>query len=381
LSRAFALCLKYDVMFFSKYICAVAGKDDYDYLFSRPGEDIKFEIDLQKNTADLETTGYRKVYAIAMTAEQDLDMSDFLSRSASVAKENNFTDVLIEIKDFAFVIEVKRSKEDCRQQLYNQIAPFMLTDPSPEIIPVNFSWVHTVHLMEQVVNINKLRGVSGIFIDDFLSLNELRYSNWYATTPFSMLPSMSARIPVIDQGRWKRLVHVVGKSKQQVLDYSDRLALSLNFSWASEVIPEFQIRDDKDYLRFAIWPGNTKGQGRSLYSKSLDWTKKTHLTVRGRQEKLDIKYHLKFCHFNRYISSLNFTDQDTLQPVNTRENFSKSGRWPISRWSEFEAFLDSHFKPEFNWRKQCGFERNLLYRVIWFYGRPVGPIPDNSGAR
>ena len=359
LSRAFALCLKHDVLFFSKYIYAVAGKEDYDYLFSRPGEDIKFEIDLQKNTADLETTGYKKVYAVAMTAEQNLDMSGLLLRPASVAKENNFTDVLIQIKDYAFVIEVKRTKEDCRQQLYNQVAPFMLTEPSPEIIPVNFSWIHTVHLMEQVVNINKLRGGTGIFIDDFLSLSELRYSNWYATIPFSMLAAPSAHIPLMDKGRWKRLVQVVGQSKQQVLDYSDRMALSINFGWASEVIPEFQTRDNEDYLRFAIWPGNTKGQGRPLYSRSLDWTNKTHLTVRGRQEKLDIKYHLKFCHFNRYISSLSFTDNDILRPVNTKENFSKSGRWPQIRWHEFEAFLDGHFKTEFNWREQCGYERNF----------------------
>lgn len=69
---------------------------------------------------------------------------------------------------------------------------------------------------------------------------------------------------------------------------------------------------------------------------------------------------MKFCHFNKHITSLNFTDEHLLKPVTTKENFYKLGKWNRDRWTAFESFLDEHFKPEFQWRTKCTFLKDFI---------------------
>jgi len=91
-------------------------------LFSSISSDTKCVIDIQIDTATIEKENFNTVYAVAMTADRKLNMDDFFAQP-QLSDKKNITDILITIKDIAVVIEVKRSGEDCKAQLFNQVLP------------------------------------------------------------------------------------------------------------------------------------------------------------------------------------------------------------------------------------------------------------------
>ncbi|SDC23776.1 hypothetical protein [Pedobacter soli] len=361
LSRAFAICLESDTLFFSKYIQAIVEKDDYDYLFNHYEDGSVYQIDLQVNTNSLEVSGLKKVYAVAMTADRNLDMGDFLSLEASVSKEINLTDVLITIKDIAIVIEVKRNTFDCKQQLFDQVVPLVSSGQQISVVPVNFSWKHTMVLMEQVANLMQFRGGRSRMLDDFIALAEIRYPYWFSSRPFHQLPSLADSSQKSVHARNLRLKQIINHSAQKILDYADRMAIGINFGWASEIIPFFQQHRGDDYVVFTIWPGNTKSQGYHIYDKPLSWIERKSLMIGDISFELDLEYHIKFCHFNRFVTSLDFGPEQLLKPLNTAKNFyDKSGKWDLKDWNEFELLMDEHLRSEFNWREKCGFDKHFV---------------------
>lgn len=322
--------------------------------------EFRYEIDLQVNTNSIEVSDLKKIYAIAMTADQNLNMDDFHELTPSMAKETNFTDVWIVIKDIAFVIEVKRYSENCKQQLYDQIVPLQNTEDALLVIPVNFSWKHTMEIMEQVANIQRMQGHKNSLINDFIDLAEVRYPHWFPSKAFSQLPALSIGSNKSRYIRQLRLKQIINHSSHKVLDYNNRMAIGVNFGWASEIIPYFEQLDGKDFVTFTIWPGNTKGQGYHIFDKSLDWTRKKQLLIGEDFYNIDIEIHVKFCHFNKHITSLDFSQQILLKPINTAQNFyNKSGKWNRDKWVEFELFMDEYFASEFDWKKQCEFDQHF----------------------
>ena len=93
-------------------------------LFSSISSDTKCLVDIQIDTASIETDSYKTVYAVAMTSDRNLDMADFF-KQPEYSDKKNITDILVTIKDIAIVIEVKRTGEDCKAQLFNQVLPFI----------------------------------------------------------------------------------------------------------------------------------------------------------------------------------------------------------------------------------------------------------------
>ena len=93
LSRAFALCLYNDSLFLNEYIQSIVKEEDYSYLFSSIGSDTKYSIDIQIDTGNIERESYKTVYAIAMTADRNLDMTDFFSQTVLPGKRN-ITDII-----------------------------------------------------------------------------------------------------------------------------------------------------------------------------------------------------------------------------------------------------------------------------------------------
>ncbi len=377
LSRAFTICLKNDPLLFSKYLQAIVSHDDYQYLFNYYQKGTIYDIRLQVNTNSFEFSGVRKVYAVAMTADENLLMDSFMERSASGSKELNLTDMMIMVKDIVIVVEVKRYNEDCRQQLYDQIAPFLKANEGITVHGVNYSWKHAIVLMEQVSNISKLHGAGSGTVGDFLELAGMGYPHWFSSRPFAQLPALSDQSQKTVHARHMRLSQIINHSTCNVLGYSDRMAIGIDFRWASEIIPSFKNIKNIDYVIFTIWPGNTKGQGYNIYGKPLDWSKKETLLIGNSYFDIDTEYHLKFCHFNRFVTALDFDDKQLLKPINTKENFHhKSGKWDLAHWPEFEAFMDEHFIPEFDWRKVCGFDEHFKRTDRSYFTVSLGFMTD-----
>lgn len=360
LSRAFSICLTNNSFFLNEYIQAIVTEEDYEYLFSSISEDTKYSIDIQVDTATIEKESFSKIYAVAMTSDKDLVMDDFFQQP-EFGNEKNITDIIISIKDIAIIIEVKRTGEDCKAQLYNQVLPFIKENYN--VIPKRFSWQEIVKLMEKIKHVQHLVSQSSVFISDFLQLSEIKFPEWFEPKPFNVLPFSSQYGNPNYIQLAKRMRQVLSASKYDLLGYTDRLGISVPFGWASEIIPEFHSCDDntKDYcIAFYIWPGNTKQQGYQIFNKSLSWQNKKTLSVDNIEYKLKIVHNVKLCHYNRYVSGINFTDQDVIKPLHTPDNFhNQSGKWNSDKWDDFEKLMDEHFKPEFKWREHCNWTDNF----------------------
>lgn len=367
LSRAFSLCLTNNSFFLNEYIQDIVTEEDYQYLFSSISSDTICSVDIQIDTATIEKESYITVYAVAMTADRTLNMDDFFNQPEYTDKKN-ITDILISIKDIAVIIEVKRTGEDCKAQLFNQVLPFIKEQKKYSVIPKRYSWQDVVKLMEKVKHVQQLVSQNSVFIIDFLELSEIRYPDWFEPKPFNIIPFSSQWGTPNHTQLKKRMrqalagVSEIAGEEYQLLPYSDRLGISVPFGWASEVIPEFEYYPDKveEYVTFYIYPGNTKQQGYQIFNKPLDWTKKQILSINDSNYELQIVLNIKLCHFNRYISGINFSEQDVIKPLHTSDNFYHlSGKWNRDSWKDFEKLMDEHFKPECNWRDKCKWDDNF----------------------
>jgi hypothetical protein len=362
LSRAFALCLKNDPLFLTHYLRTIISSEDFEFLFSVYSSESKFNIDLQIDMESIDLENIRKVYAIAMTAKRDLEMSDFLQHEYCENKKMNITDIFITIKDIAFVVEVKKDDVNCKAQLYNQIYPFLKLSPLPTVIAINFSWQDVMDIMEKVVTIESLTQTGNVFINDFLRFSEVKYPEWFKAKPFFVLPFSSDRGSIGYYQLVKRLKQCISLSQNELSSYNDRLAISAPFDWASEVQADFETYDlVNEYVVFYIWPGNTKGQGYNIYTRKLDWIQKEHLEISGSKYEIDIAYNIKFSHFNKFVSGLTFYQRDINKVIHTPDNFyNMSGKWERNDWKEFEEWMDQYFKSGFNWRNACGWHDKFL---------------------
>ncbi|MCU0423832.1 MAG: hypothetical protein MUC81_13580 [Bacteroidia bacterium] len=371
LSRAFAICLTHESFFLNEYIRNIVSAEDYQYLFSSVNTDTVCTIDIEIDTANkIERENFKKVYAIAMTSDRNISMDDFFDRTLSNEDKRNVTDVFISIKDIAIIIEVKRTWEDCKQQLFNQLWPFYSDKDRFIIEAKRFSWAEVVGILEKIRHINQLSQQSSVFINHFLELSGARFPEWFEPKPFNVIPFSTQNGAINSIQLDKRIrqaltgVAAIAGDKYQLLPYNDRIGITLPFVWASELIPGFELHPDdhKEYVTFYIWPGNTKQQGYSIFDKPLGWMNKTNLTIDGEEYPMEITYNIKFSHFmGKYVSGINFYDDNVFKRVHTSDNFyHKSGKWTSETWQEFEQFMDEHFKPEFNWRKACDWEKKFL---------------------
>lgn len=369
LTRALAICISEDKVFQYAFLKQIFSKEDFDKLFYTYEEDSAISVNLQVETSSI-VDDTRTLYAVGLTDDTTIhnwaDLTDDIEHSSNA----NYTDMVITIKDVKIIIEVKRTGENCKEQLKRQIAPFVSdSDDKTLIVPMHINWVSVLTTMEQVNNFYLFNKQRSLYLNSFIDIVNQRFGHWTPTKPFNVLSfykdkSESQRRYDLDR-RLLQAVHSIGVDKIQ--SFWDRTAINIDRPWATEAIPEFQLGSDgKPYLALRIWPGNTKQQGHSLYNKSLDWTKNKFLEVNGQQLELVIERHIKFMHFNKYVTSIDVpmveTDAYLNKEINTTDNHyhKLAGKWHRDQWPELERQLDEHFKV--NWRKsgRCEWENEFI---------------------
>lgn len=385
LSRAFAICLQNNSLLFSEFIKTLVDVSEYESLFNIIDKDTQCLIDIQVDpSSSIELESYTKVYAIALTSET-IDMGDFLTQPKYDDKRNR-TDIFIGIKDIAFVIEVKKHGENCKAQLYNQIVPFINNERDPskqtEIIAKSVSWQQITRLMENTRNVQRLTQQHSPFLSDFLGLSERQFPHWFNPKPFNSIALVKENISQL-QKRMRQALADVGQS-YQLLPFSDRFGISVPFGWAGEILLDFANYPFGSYIVFYIYAANTKQQGYPIFNGNLDWVNRSSLRINNIDYKLETNYEIKLCHFNKYISGIQFRKDDTVKEIHTKDNFyHQSGKWHRNAWKDLEKFLDDHFKPEFNWREKCKWndyfintERNYLTMSIGYSSALFIPYSD-----
>ncbi len=78
LSRAFAICLKYDSVFLDKILQSILSENIYSKLFNTDFPDYKIEIDLQNRVNELEN--FSKIIAVACSGKEITDFENVIAK-------------------------------------------------------------------------------------------------------------------------------------------------------------------------------------------------------------------------------------------------------------------------------------------------------------
>ena len=109
-------------------------------------------------------------------------------------------------------------------------------------------------------------------------------------------------------------------------------------NWAQEIL--FNINQDGD-LTVAIYPGNTKSQGHSLFSKNPNFNKQ--VVIFNEAYEVSKTYHIKFTSFQKYFTGLWFGENSMKENLYTRDYFYKyTGRKKRGNdWAELGNLFDN----------------------------------------
>ena len=363
LSRALAICIKKDPLFLTEFVRNVASHEDFLTVFDGHVSANDFIIDLQVNTRYLDPEDFRKIYAVGVTANPNLGLDDFFQQKRLEASRT-VTDIFISIKDIAFVIEVKRSAENCKEQLFNQIASLLPEEETrtKKVLPRELSWQSVVKLLERTQNSYSSIGQRSILIEDFLGLIDARFPEWFSPKPFFQLFRKNSNLAWETRKlqltqRMRQLLLSTGRS---LLGYSDRLGLELEIPSAKEVLLDFSEQDGEEGLRVSIYPGNTKQQGRKLFDSGFPWEQLKNIDYDGKQLQVRTHRYISFSHWNKLITCIEYEKDEGVKELYTKENFmNNSGKWVYDEWPKLEGLLDEHFGDKLDWRTVSKWKENF----------------------
>jgi hypothetical protein len=146
LSRAFALCLKYDNVFLDKVLKYVLPDNKYSELFNSDFLDYKIEIDLQNRVNELE--GFSKIIAVACSGKEVLNFENVDARETNSPE----TDVCIIINNICILFEFKKTSEDCAAQLKCQAEKVRRNCPEAKIEYKDLSWNKITDITQRDLN-------------------------------------------------------------------------------------------------------------------------------------------------------------------------------------------------------------------------------------
>jgi len=368
LSRAFVLCLQNNSLLLHEFLKTIFVKTHqiglYNAIFTDISELDSLKMDIQVIMNNVNSEDFNKIFAIAISGKE-LDMSDFFSFNSNPNKTHK-TDIFITINDIAFVIEVKRNdNEDCRSQLYQQVAT-ITNEVTPEnVYPLDFNWKKIMEMVTQVNGFQKLNNQSDRFLNDFIELIKSHNTNWLPVAPFASIINKKNNSYKFKK-RVESALNAISK-EQNILNYNDRIGLQINNGWASEIV--INIKENESHvldLRFGIWPGNTKGQGWQMLNqlkKHKNWSPPNELIINNTSFKVRWGYEIKFCHFNGYVTNIIVSDENIKEGktiISDSVHRKNTGKYNREDWNKLESFLDDYIKDDFNWREYMNWKKHFL---------------------
>ncbi len=384
LTRALAICLQEDSLFLNSILKTILTEKDYESLFTDIAGETKVSIEIQKNVESLEA--FNKLYALSITG-LEMSAESFFNQKNWTEDKDYITDLVIFANDITLIAEVKPNNVSCTWQLAQQVHKSIKDTEIKfnDVIPVDLNWKKLMVLAVQVSNFNRASGNNIRFLNDFIHFIREHNHNWLPVAPFSSLANSLTK----KQAYIQRLNTALSSISEEhpSLDYSDRMGLKLNLSWAQEIV--FNIgsyKNNQAAVYFGFWPGNTKSQGSRMLNKigKENWTPPSTIILQGNPFEVKWGFEIKFCHFNAYVSNL-VIDDNAVKPEkqilswNTHNQFT--GKYDRKEWDQLEKFLDEYLVEDYDWRKELGWEtffvnsgRNYLTVSIGYQIETIVPI-------
>ncbi len=358
LTRALAISLQEDSLFFHEVFKEILkGTNFYNQLFESLESETNVSINIQKRASQI--ANFDHIFAISLS---ESEISDFWKQNYD-KNYDPICDLVIQINNIVLVFEAKRDDVNCTAQLYNQILNIINTENEPKafnkenygdlITPFDLNWPKLMAIAVKVSSFEKTMNSQNRFLSDFISLVKQHNFRWLPE------PSISALQPENKDAikrRFESTIEEVAKTTEiSKLNYNDRLGLEFYRNWAKEIL--FWIKDNGN-LGASIYPGNTKGQGYSLFENTPRFREK--LTILGNDYNTNYSYHIKLTSFQKYFQGLWFSETDLKKPLYTIENFNNyTGRKKRgNQWEQLATLFDDCLN--YDWKKQCDWENSVI---------------------
>lgn len=358
LTRALAISLQEDSLFFHEVFKEILkGTNFYNQLFESLESETNVNINIQQRASQI--SNFDHIFAISLS---ESEIADFWAQSYD-RNYDPICDLVIQINNIVLVFEAKRDNVNCTAQLYNQILNITKVESEPKdfneenygeiITAFDFNWPKLMAIAVKVSSFEKTMNSQNRFLSDFISLVKQHNFRWLPE------PSISALQPTNRNAILRRIestIEEVAKTTEiNKLNYNDRLGLEFYRNWAKEIL--FNI-NDKGNLIVSIYPGNTKGQGYSLFENNPKFSEK--LNIIGNEYTTKYSYHVKLTSFQKYFQGLWFSESDLKKLLYTKENFHKyTGRKKRgNQWEQLASLFDESLN--YDWKKQCDWENSVI---------------------
>jgi hypothetical protein len=357
LTRALAICLQEDTLFFHEVLKAVFNNSNlYNTLFEDLDNETIISIEIQQNVKLI--SEFEHVFAVSLSENE---MSDFWSQTHNL-EYDPICDLVITINNILIVIEAKRDNVDCTAQLYNQILNIFkkqdieLSEYKEQVTPFDLNWPKLMAIAVKAAGFEKTVGNQNRFLNDFIQLVKDHNFRWLPEPP---LASLIATNRDAIKRRLESAVNQFCNNIENVskLNYHDRLGCSFSKGWANEVL--FDIDAQTGDLVALIYPGNTKGQGYSIFQRDPEFSEA--LEIKSNQYKVNKSYHVKFSG-QSYITGLWFSEDKLKQKLYTSSNFHQyTGRIKKPDWATIEKLLDDSLDShKINWREESKWNSKII---------------------
>lgn len=359
LTRAFAICMQEDALFFYEVLKVVLNDDkQLDLLLSNTEVENKVNINIQQNSSNINS--YEKIIAVSLS-EFEMNVNDFFNQT-NLHEYDPICDIVIELNDIVIIIEAKRDGVDCTAQLYNQAYNVVkksndISKFSEIVESRDLNWKKLMQIASKVSSFQKTVGQINRFTLDFINLVKGHNPNWLPETPIAALTANQGF--AIRRRIESAINYLEVNDGIKKLTYNDRLGMVFTKPWAQEIL--FHIADEGQ-LVVTVYAGNTKAQGWHLFSREVEIAKT--LNIEGKDYELHQGYHIKLTSFQKFFTGLWFRDTEFNKPgLYSKENyFNFTGRSIKSKghWTALEQLFDEYFLSSYDWRAKLNWEEKVI---------------------
>lgn len=357
LTRAFAICMQENTLFFNEVLKSILDSADANELFSDIYSKNVIAINIQKRSSEI--NDFEKIYAVSLS-ENEMTEEHFWNQKHD-NKYDPRCDLVININGIAIIVEAKRDNWDCTAQLWNQAFNICckdngLTEDMRSIVtPKDLNWFKLMNIAVKVHSLEKATGRPDRFLKDFIALVKGHNFRWL---PEPSISSVSSNNSNAIQRRVESTLNELAKNYgYKKLDYSNRIGLWFDQPWAQELL--FKIEEDGG-LSITVYPGNTKAQGNYIFQR--DPQPKTSIQIDEYDFPISSMYHVKLTSFQRYFTGLWFKEDALREVLFTKHNFYKyCGRNKRGKhWDDIVNLFDRCFKNDYDWRNNCDWDNEVI---------------------
>lgn len=353
LTRALAICLQEDTLFFHEVLKTIfAGTNFYNELFEDISAERDIQIEIQKQSSKIDD--FEHVFAVSLSESEILEFWD----QEHNAEYDPVCDLVIKVDQVLIVIEAKRDQINCTAQLYNQILNIYnkreekqgLLEHKNQISPLDLSWPKLMLVAVKSASFQINTGKPSRFLNDFIELVKGHNFKWLPEL------SLASLAPTNKRAIYSRIKTAIVQLNNQETKSpkGNRLGFVFSENWADELL--FDVDKNNGDLIVSIYPGNTKGQGYSIFHTDPSFS--NELIIEERKYKIKKTNHIKFSG-QQYITGLWFGDNQLKHNLYTAYNFHNyTGRIKKNDWSKIETLFDDCL--DFDWRSQCNWENKVI---------------------